>query len=139
MSWSNRWVGIPKLDHGRSRCGVDCWGLVYLVYREDLGITLPDYDGYGSVAEHAEIASLIDGAAQSAIWQRADDPLPYDVAMFRLGRWNAHVGLVVRPGLMLHVTGDASKHEHLGCGPWMHRLQGYWRPREPVLEGRFNG
>lgn len=135
MTWSNRYVGIPQVDHGRDWSGVDCWGLVWLVYREELGITLPDYCGYGSVAEHAEIAALIDGAAVSPLWEPAAVPRPLDVALFRCGRFNTHVGLIVRPGLMLHVTDDASKLEHCDRGGWGTRLQGFWRPRADGIEG----
>lgn len=135
MTWSNRFVGIPQVDHGRDRSGVDCWGLVWLVYREELGITLPDYCGYGSVAEHAEIAALIDGAACSPLWEPALKPEPFDIALFRRGRLDTHVGLIVHPGLMLHVNGDASKLERCDRGAWGARLQGYWRPRAGGIEG----
>lgn len=135
MTWSNKYVGIPQRAHGRARSGVDCWGLVWLVYREELGITLPDYCGYGSLAEHAEIAALIDGAATSAFWDAVSTPAPFDVVLFRRGRWNSHVGILVRPGLMLHVTGDGAKLEHCDRGAWGARLQGYWRPHSTAIEG----
>ena len=43
MQWVNDWVGIPYLPGGRSRAGIDCYGIVAGVYLEVLGIALPDW------------------------------------------------------------------------------------------------
>ncbi|ACL70374.1 C40 family peptidase [Halothermothrix orenii] len=40
----NRLIGIPYKHNGRSYQGVDCWGLVYLFFKE-LGVDLPVGDG----------------------------------------------------------------------------------------------
>ncbi len=37
-------VGIPYKHNGRNKNGLDCWGLVYLFFKE-LGIELPKNDG----------------------------------------------------------------------------------------------
>lgn len=38
--WASNYVGIPFSARGHDRRGVHCWGLVWIVYRELLGITL---------------------------------------------------------------------------------------------------
>ena len=135
MIWSDRFVGIPWQELGRSRAGCDCYGLVRLAYAEELAISLPDYLGYESVEEHAEIAALIDGARTSPGWLRIEGaPLALDVVVFRRGRLSTHVGLVIRPGLMLHMAGeDAAKVESYRSGAWSHRLLGHYRHRERVV------
>ena len=40
----NKLRGVPYKHNGRSFSGVDCWGLIYLFFRE-LGIELPTDDG----------------------------------------------------------------------------------------------
>lgn len=127
MSWASDYVGIPWRLHGRDRRGCDCWGLACTVYR-DRGIVLPDYLDYGSADEHGEIASLIAGATGSPLWQLVETPAPYDIAVFRRGRLDTHVGIVVEPGLMLHMADeDCAKIERYDGGAWRHRLTGHWR------------
>lgn len=134
MSWSNRFIGLPWTDFGRSRAGCDCYGLVQVVYREELGISLPDYLGYGSPDEAAEIAELIEGASRSPLWLPREGPaLAFDVAVFRRGRLASHVGVVVRHGLMLHmVAGHAAAVEDYRAGHWASRLTGHWRPVDVI-------
>lgn len=39
----NKYIGLPYKNLGRDFNGVDCWGLVYLVFKEEKEIILPDY------------------------------------------------------------------------------------------------
>lgn len=129
MTWSNRYVGIPYDEFGRSASGCDCWGLVVAIYAEELGITLPDYLGYGSVEEHHEIAALISDAEASPTWTPAEGAArPFDVAVFRRGELASHLGVVIAPGLMIHMVGeDCAKLERYDTGRWGHRLKGLFR------------
>lgn len=138
MKWSDRYIGLPHAEFGRTLEGCDCWGLVGIVYREELDISLPDYLGdYGSTTEQAEIAALItEGAAKSA-WVPVSGPaLAFDVAVFRRGRFTSHVGIVVRHGLMLHMADRNTSHiETYQSGPWNSRLSGVYRHSEVIARG----
>lgn len=138
MSWSNKYVGIPQQDLGRTREGCDCWGLACVIYQEELGISLPDYLGYGSADEHAEIAALIEGATSSPLWLPVSGPaIAFDIAVFRRGRLNTHVGIVIRHGVMIHmVDEDCAKVETYSKGPWHHRFEGHWRHRDLIAVER---
>ncbi len=129
MSWSNDYIGLPYVAHGRSRAGVDCWGLAVLVYREVLGIELPTYTGYASPDERAEVAALVDGATESPLWQAvpAGEAQPFDVVLCRYGALQSHVGVLVTPGprQMLHMLHDAARIESLQRPPWRDRVCGY--------------
>jgi murein DD-endopeptidase len=52
----DQFVGIPYVAHGRDYAGADCWGLLYLFYRDVLGVQIPSY-----VAEMAK-ASIATGS-----------------------------------------------------------------------------
>lgn len=137
MNWSDRYVGIPYVDFGRDRAGCDCWGLACLIYREELGITLPDYLGeYASPEEQGEIAALIAGAAISPIWIPVTGPAEaFDVAVFRRGRLSSHLGVVIRPGLMIHMEGeDCAKLADYRSGRWSHRFNGLFRHVSRVVK-----
>ncbi|MCW1934126.1 C40 family peptidase [Pararhodobacter zhoushanensis] len=137
MSWSDRFLGIPFADLGRTRAGCDCWGLACVIYRHELRITLPDYlGGYASADEHREIAALIAGETAAPLWQPVTGPAaPFDIAVFRRGRFATHVGVVIRPGLMIHMAGeDQSKVERYAEGPWHSRFAGHFRHASRAVE-----
>ena len=124
--WSEQYLGLPHCEQGRSLTGVDCWGLVWVVLPAH-GRPVPSYAGeYASEAERREIAGLIDGAKPD--WERVQVAQEFDLATFRRGTLESHVGIVVRPGLMLHVTKDKpSCIERYDVGYWANRLTGIWR------------
>ena len=126
VSWTARHVGTPYAPRGSQAAGCDCWGLVLRVYRMELGIVLPAYVGAASLAEAEEARALLAGAA-SPTWRPAN-PAPFAVALFRRGYAPTHIGIVVAPGLMLHMAGeDCAKVESYAHGPWAARLLGHWR------------
>lgn len=137
MIWSDRYIGTPYLDLGRDLSGCDCWGLACIIYREELGITLPDYlGGYASPDELGEVAALIDRDRVSALWLPVTGPgLAFDIALFRRGRWSSHVGIVIRHGLMIHmVADDQAKVQGYEDGPYKHRFIGHYRHVERPVQ-----
>jgi|VirMetMinimDraft_7_1064189.scaffolds.fasta_scaffold86847_3 cell wall-associated NlpC family hydrolase len=123
------YVGLPFAPRGRTREGVDCWGLVCLVYREVLGRVLPSYDDRYQTLDAAERAhrdALIgEGRTQ---FTAVDVEQAFDLALFASGDVMAHIGLVVEPGRMLHIQRDRwSVLEDYRRPAWQRRLQGFWR------------
>ena len=126
--WSTGYVGLPWVDRGRERTGLDCWGLVRLVYAEQLGIDLPAYsESYASTAELAAIDAAI--TSQRSGWARAGEPAPFDVALHRWGRYEAHVGVMIDGRRMLHMMeGVSARIERIDEPLWNRRLVGFFRP-----------
>lgn len=110
-----RYVGVPRLYHGRTPAGWDCWGLVRYVGTHDLGFDWPDFD-----AAYADCVNGDPRTTATAIsrvlghWRLVETPYPGCVATFdRRGLQGVsdprifHVGLIVAPGQMLHVTEES--------------------------------
>lgn len=139
-AWVSGYVGLPFLDRGRDRRGVDCWGLLKLVYAERFGVLLPSLsyagvDDRGGIA--AEVVHQLDPPHR---WEPlgVDEPEIGDAALFRVGRDPGHVGLLVARNRMLHAhAGTDSCVERLDSPTWASRLEGVYRFAGPVrLLGR---
>ena len=128
MDWGN-YVGIPFLPDGRDAQGTDCWGLVVLVYREQLGIMLPLYNGIftdQSPQTYLRIARLMQEERRH--WRPVDKAQPYDVLLLRTGAHAFHVGLVVGKDMMLHIEEKtASIIEPYTSPLWRQRIEGVFR------------
>lgn len=131
LGWVERFLGIPYANKGRARAGADCWGLVTLIYREHLGITLPSYDEqYLNSAERKEIAAIVAREAASALWIRIAEPREFDIIWFRRGRHDAHAAIFLKKGLMLHMREEAAScAERFDVPEWHSRLTGIYRWR----------
>jgi cell wall-associated NlpC family hydrolase len=104
-AWSNDYVGIPFVARGADRSGVDCYGLVRLVFLERLGVDLPSFaESYVTTRESADIAALLSDARQSPEWEpvQAGAEREFDVALCRIGDFASHVAIVIGGGRMLH-------------------------------------
>lgn len=124
--WSRDFVGLPWLRAGRSAAGVDCWGLLWLVYCDVLSIAVASYaDETVDEPERAEIAEMIRGEEGRSCWL----PVPFgqerefDMLVFRRAGIESHIGIVVEPGRMLHVLqGSESRAETFIEGRWRSKL-----------------
>lgn len=128
-----RYIGIPFTERGRDREGVDCWGLVVLVYRDLFGIELPSYaEEYGTTTDAEEIGALVRRESRT-VWQEV--PLREarlgDVLLFRVRGQAMHCGLVVVPPTFLHcVDRIGSAIERWDSLLWEKRVSGVFRHAE---------
>jgi lipoprotein Spr len=120
------YVGIPFKDRGRSREGVDCWGLFRLVQKEVFGVDQPLYDSYSSVMEKEVVNDLVEGRPDDWHQIQMVDARPGDgVLMFRAGEY--HIGVVVGGGRMLHIERGGSVVESYTAGRFRHHIVGFYR------------
>ena len=101
MIWWAKYVGIPFLDGGRDMAGLDCWGLVRLIYAQELDIDLPDY-GEVSAKDLLRVARSLDAGSER--WLSVDDPVEFDLVAMRLydRAWVGHVGVMLGARTMIH-------------------------------------
>lgn len=129
MEWTEQYIGIPFAEHGRNREGLDCWGMLRLVYRERLSIALPSYsERYVSTADREELARLI--RSELSPWRLLPPGAerPYDAILIRVRGEPMHVAVVASAGWMLHVLrGAATCLERYDRSLWKHRIKGFYR------------
>jgi cell wall-associated NlpC family hydrolase len=122
----NGYIGLPWRDRGRTTAGVDCWGLVRLVYAGELGIDLPDHaDDYPHAGDAVTVAALIElGRSDWAPVRTMHEAA--DLVLMRQAPW--HVGAVVGRGIMLHIPEHGTSCiEPYETGRWGNRVEGVYR------------
>lgn len=125
----NKYVAqnIPFVLGGRSADGLDCWGLVQLFYKEQMGIAVPDYQGIAAgISTKQAIATI--ARERDLHWELTKEPKDGDVVLARMKNHPLHVGIYKDPGQMLHIEDGA----HVTIEPitgirWKKRLLGIYR------------
>lgn len=142
-AWVSQYIGIAWKDGGRDAGGLDCWGLVRLVMMEQIGITLEPWSTV--VPDDAcQIETILMKQSKQEVWEKvpvgserlADVALmsrPYRRNDGRMGFADAHVGLVVAPGFLLHIdqgTETSRIEKYSGTAAMWRRIAGFWRHHE---------
>jgi len=128
--WWNDYVGIPYELKGRTTAGIDCWGLVRLVYREQFNIELPSFtEEYFSEYDDKTNAEII--AAKKESWTQLQDPKPGSVVLLNILGYPSHVGVVIDQNTFLHARLDDSVGiEKLSDPRWKRRIVGFYQYQE---------
>lgn len=129
---SNDYIRIPFKEHGRTRDGADCWGLACIIYAEQLGIELPALTGYEHTKDKARISTIIKSESISWDFIKPGDEKPFDIAVFKMLGQPMHVGVVVKPGLMIHCERGSGVYitYYYKENQWDRRLEGFFRYAE---------
>ena len=108
MAWVNKYLLTKFIHDGRNLDeGIDCWGLVVSVYRERLGIELPDHLLCDNMKEGVYKRGLTDVrsiALSDGFWVQKGTPKHYDMVMFTKSKYYTHVGIYldIDGGCVLH-------------------------------------
>jgi len=131
-----RYIGIPYKNHGRGYDGSDCMGIVYLFYRDVLGLLIPSYDAdYIDAQDRQSVMAAIN--KNVAQWHKLDEPEYGAVLIFNLLNLPVHFNLLNLPvhtgvyignGDFIHgLSGTDSCIERLDSITWKRRLKGIFR------------
>ena len=127
----SKYIGIPFKDKGRDMQGLDCWGLIWLVYRDEFGVELPSYtEEYVTAYDWTFIKSLIQKERESDTWRSIEKDFEKegDVILFRIKGAPCHIGIVTRMEYMAHVwDGINVCIERYTKSIWYHRMLGFYR------------
>jgi cell wall-associated NlpC family hydrolase len=109
---AQQWRGTPHVWGGTSREGIDCSGLVQVVYQEALGHDLPR-----TTRAQSRAGTSVSSALQ-----------PGDLVFFRVDtRKGRHVGMYLSDGEFLHASAsDGVRISSLDTAYWQER---WWQAR----------
>lgn len=126
--WYNNYIRIPFAEKGRDEKSCDCWGLVRLIYKKELNIDLPDYlDCYENTLQRDVLSKLINDEKNNK-WVVPEQPKEFDVIILNVFNRPMHVGIVTRPGFMIHCSKDINTvHEKYTTMGWKNRVMGFAR------------
>ncbi|MFI2812508.1 NlpC/P60 family protein [Microbulbifer zhoushanensis] len=111
-SQHREWKGTRYALGGMSKRGIDCSGLVYTTFRDQLGLQLPR-----TTSTQARIGVPI----------RRSDLRAGDLVFFKTGRKSRHVGIYIEDGKFFHAsTSHGVKISRLSDYYWRDR---YWHAR----------
>jgi len=108
LAWINDYVGVPYRVNGRDRNGWDCWGLVLAVYRDQLGLELPDWrrgEPFGLAAQVRAFRQAFRDAQGLALELEA--PAPFAIVLVAREPAPHHVGVVAGAGVLHCAAADA--------------------------------
>lgn len=110
-----KFVNLDYEKDARGYDKVDCYGLCYLYNKDILKKEIPQYASYQT--DQDNYVRVRNGKEKSG-----------DILMFNIMGYPIHVGVVVQPGVMLHIMEDSkSKIESYFCTKWQNRLDSIWR------------
>ena len=109
-AWAGKYIGV-EFDRDRDK-GQDCWGLVRAVYRDRLGVELPEYSDVSpySLIQIARALKRVSRELYSEV--PLDAVKPFDIVVMwgrfedkkgQLHRAPLHVGVMITPTQLLHI------------------------------------
>lgn len=126
--WWNEYIGVKFKVKGRDKDGVDCWGLVRLVYAEQFNIELPDYlECYDSVDDKKALSELM-GNEKNNGWVEQKEPKEGDTLLLRMDGVPFHVGIYTKDGMFIHCErGANTNHAKMNSFRWRNSVAGIYR------------
>ena len=118
------YIGLPYKNLGRDRLGIDCYGSIYLIYKEKLGIELPDFtELLYDIEWYREHNHILENVWDD--WEEVISPYKiYDVLLFysfELKSIVNHIGILIEEDKFLHISSKYSSK--------VDRLNDYWESR----------
>jgi len=121
----SKYINIPYKHLGRSFSGCDCYGIIVLIFKEELGIKLNDYTELQYDKDWHEQGKnhIIENITSD--WIKIDKPYKiFDCILF-FGRHGScianHIGLYIGEDKFIHISSVYSS--------MVSRLDSYWEPK----------
>lgn len=124
------YMPIPFKERGRDHDGIDCYGLVYLISREQLGREVPSYaDSYLTCMDQKEISAMIQHETAST-WASVEPQKVQagDLVVLRIAGHPWHCGIMLDRYKFLHIERGANVcRDDVTALRWAKRVDGFYR------------
>ena len=124
------YMPIPFKERGRDHGGIDCYGLVYLISREQLGREVPSYaEAYSTCMDQREISSMIQQETSST-WEPVEQHRVQagDLVVLRIAGHPWHCGVMLDRVKFLHIERGANVcRDDVTSLRWAKRVDGFYR------------
>ncbi len=125
-----KYIGLKYKNLGRDFDGVDCYGLLYLFYKNELNIILPDFAALNYEKEwyRRKEDHILNNIGNT--WIKVDRPYKvYDGLVFFLGTKNVanHIALYVGKNQILHIYENITSRIDILDSSWESKLYGIMR------------
>lgn len=128
LAWLNDYIGIPYRFAGRDMSGVDCYGLVKLIYENEYGYDMPDWaiDRIDLKGRHDAIESVVTSGA----FTETDKPVDGDLVVCYRTKAACHVGVYYANGVIHSAENKSVIYEPLSrfSRAYVKLIIGDWQP-----------
>jgi len=124
------YLGIQYVDFGRTKEGLDCWGLCYLIAKEKFNYELPVFSNHYASASDGESVSDLVESEKLKQWDKIDINKyeEGDIIVFRVAGFPCHVGTFIGKNKFIHILkGSEVTIESLDSIVWRNRIDGVYR------------
>lgn len=126
---AEKYIGIPYLANGRDTKGIDCWGLVRLIYKQEYNIDLPSLAEDYHMDDNARIEELVNFYKEG--WEPTENISAGDVVVFKVLGADTHVGVAISSTHFIHARSEHdSAIESFSSGRWKTRIVGSYKYKE---------
>ncbi len=111
-AWVEKYLGIPwTADSISPKEGLNCWGVLQHIYRQELGIELPEYViSAKNIRAIQKVTHTNQGLEPWAMRVQIGQEKAFDGVLMKglvQGHtFDMHVGLITTPGYLLHIERD---------------------------------
>ncbi len=123
-----KYVGLPYLHKGRDEKGLDCWGLILLIYKDLKGVRLWDIgEDYPEDWSWSGRDLFMENYQKQ--WERVEKPGTLDVVLIKNGLGVAnHAGVMLNDRTFVHCLAKAGVVlSRVTDKQWKPRIVGYYR------------
>lgn len=125
----NDYIGLPYVSRGRSAEGVDCYGLVWLLFRNELGVELPDWrtDPKDLLDVARQLQEVVETEIGVGHGEELTEPEDWAIVLVERSRAAHHMGIYLAGGVIHALENVGVVYQSLSSFLALNRKVRYYR------------